>query len=86
MFCLKVRDKEEELENSLQKIDNLRQDIRKAEKLRRELEVGPHQTRWHASQIKRKKRTRNRQVFVTSMYDLQKGTKRQFIQSTVFDT
>eukprot|EP00092_Neocalanus_flemingeri_P050602 GFUD01058565.1.p1 GENE.GFUD01058565.1~~GFUD01058565.1.p1 ORF type:complete len:1896 (+),score=372.41 GFUD01058565.1:511-6198(+) len=34
-----VRDKEEELENSLQKIDNLRQDIRKAEKLRRELEV-----------------------------------------------
>ena len=34
-----VRDKEEELENSLQKIDNLRQDIRKAEKLRRELEI-----------------------------------------------
>ena len=34
-----VRDKEEELDNSLQKIDNLRQDIRKAEKLRRELEV-----------------------------------------------
>ena len=34
-----VRDKEEELESSLQKIDNLRQDIRKAEKLRRELEV-----------------------------------------------
>jgi hypothetical protein len=36
---VQVRDKEEELENSLQKIDNLRQDIRKAEKLRRELEV-----------------------------------------------
>ena len=36
---LKVRDKEEELVNSLTKIDNLRQDIRKAEKLRRELEV-----------------------------------------------
>lgn len=34
-----VRDKEEELENSLQKIDSLRQDIRKAEKLRRELEL-----------------------------------------------
>ena len=34
-----VRDKEEELDNSLQKIDNLRQDIRKAEKLRRELEL-----------------------------------------------
>lgn len=34
-----VRDKEEELENSLQKIDTLRQDIRKAEKLRRELEL-----------------------------------------------
>jgi serine/threonine-protein kinase MRCK len=34
-----VRDKEEELENSLTKIDSLRQDIRKAEKLRRELEV-----------------------------------------------
>ncbi|XP_059087809.1 serine/threonine-protein kinase MRCK beta-like isoform X3 [Tigriopus californicus] len=34
-----VRDKEEELETSLQKIDTLRQDIRKAEKLRRELEL-----------------------------------------------
>jgi serine/threonine-protein kinase MRCK len=34
-----VRDKEEELDNSLQKIDSLRQDIRKAEKLRRELEL-----------------------------------------------
>ena len=34
-----VRDKEEELETSLQKIDSLRQDIRKAEKLRRELEL-----------------------------------------------
>jgi serine/threonine-protein kinase MRCK len=34
-----VRDKEEELENSLTKIDTLRQDIRKAEKLRRELEL-----------------------------------------------
>ena len=34
-----VRDKEEELENSLQKIDTLRQDIRRAEKLRRELEL-----------------------------------------------
>merc|ERR1719193_1129352 len=34
-----VRDKEEELENSLHKIDSLRRDIRKAEKLRRELEL-----------------------------------------------
>ena len=34
-----MRDKEEELEGSLQKIDTLRQDIRKAEKLRRELEL-----------------------------------------------
>lgn len=34
-----VRDKEEELDNALQKIDTLRQDLRKAEKLRRELEV-----------------------------------------------
>ena len=34
-----VRDKEEELENSLQKIDSLRQDIRKAEKLRSQLEL-----------------------------------------------
>ncbi|KAB7500874.1 Serine/threonine-protein kinase MRCK alpha [Armadillidium nasatum] len=33
-----VRDKEEELDNALQKIDTLRQDLRKAEKLRRELE------------------------------------------------
>ena len=34
-----VRDKEEEHEAALQKIDVLRQDIRKAEKLRRELEL-----------------------------------------------
>ena len=34
-----VRDKEEELENSLQKIDSLRQDIRKAEKIRGQLEL-----------------------------------------------
>ncbi len=34
-----VRDKEEELETALQKIDTLRQDIRKAEKLRRELQL-----------------------------------------------
>ncbi len=34
-----VRDKEEELDASLQKIDTLRQDIRKAEKLRRELQL-----------------------------------------------
>lgn len=34
-----VRDKEEELEVAMQKIDNLRHDIRKAEKLRRELET-----------------------------------------------
>ncbi len=34
-----VRDKEEELDTSLQKIDTLRQDIRKAEKLRRELQL-----------------------------------------------
>ncbi|PNF42325.1 hypothetical protein B7P43_G05285, partial [Cryptotermes secundus] len=33
-----VRDKEEELEVAMQKIDSLRHDIRKAEKLRRELE------------------------------------------------
>uniref|UniRef100_A0A2R5LLE3 non-specific serine/threonine protein kinase n=1 Tax=Ornithodoros turicata TaxID=34597 RepID=A0A2R5LLE3_9ACAR len=34
-----VRDKEEELENAMHKIDSLRQDMRKAEKLRRELEA-----------------------------------------------
>ena len=34
-----VRDKEEELETAMQKIDTLRQDLRRAEKLRRELEV-----------------------------------------------
>ncbi|KAG1683509.1 Serine/threonine-protein kinase MRCK alpha [Nymphon striatum] len=33
-----VRDKEEELETAMQKIDNLRQDIRKADKLKREVE------------------------------------------------
>lgn len=34
-----VRDKEEELEVAMQKIDFLRHDIRRAEKLRRELEA-----------------------------------------------
>nr|CAD7392375.1 unnamed protein product [Timema cristinae] len=34
-----VRDKEEELEVAMQKVDSLRHDIRKAEKLRRELEA-----------------------------------------------
>lgn len=34
-----MRDKEEELEGAMQKIDSLRHDIRKAEKLRRELEA-----------------------------------------------
>lgn len=33
-----MRDKEEELETAMQKVDALRHDIRKAEKLRRELE------------------------------------------------
>lgn len=32
-----LRDKEEELENALQKIDAFRQDMRKADKLRREV-------------------------------------------------
>jgi len=34
-----VRDKEEELEGAMQKIDALRHDIRKAEKLRRDMEA-----------------------------------------------
>lgn len=34
-----VRDKEEELEVAMGKVDSLRQDLRRAEKLRRELEV-----------------------------------------------
>ena len=34
-----VRDKEEELENAMQKIDILRQDLRKAEKFRREVNL-----------------------------------------------
>ncbi|XP_014282082.1 serine/threonine-protein kinase Genghis Khan isoform X1 [Halyomorpha halys] len=34
-----VRDKEEELEVAMQKVDSLRQDLRRAEKLRRELEA-----------------------------------------------
>lgn len=38
-MCFQVRDKEEELEVAMQKIDALRQDIRRAEKGRRELEA-----------------------------------------------
>ncbi|XP_018577381.1 serine/threonine-protein kinase Genghis Khan [Anoplophora glabripennis] len=37
-FSRQVRDKEEELETAMQKVDSLRNDIRRAEKLRRELE------------------------------------------------
>lgn len=35
-----VRDKEEELETAMQKIDTLRQDLRKAEKQRRDVGLG----------------------------------------------
>lgn len=41
-----VRDKEEELETAMQKIDTLRQDLRRAEKLRRELEVSNCSVSW----------------------------------------
>lgn len=37
-FTFQVRDKEEELETAMQKIDSLRNDIRKADKSRREYE------------------------------------------------
>lgn len=37
-YLFKVRDKEEELETMMSKVDSLRNDIRRAEKLRRELE------------------------------------------------
>ncbi|GAB6026046.1 Serine/threonine-protein kinase MRCK gamma [Chamberlinius hualienensis] len=53
-----VRDKEEELENAMQKIDNLRQDLRKAEKLRIELEVRLEQAQAEAEK-ERKLRERS---------------------------
>lgn len=47
-----VRDKEEELETAMQKIDTLRQDLRRAEKLRRELEVRKGLSCCHANMLK----------------------------------
>ena len=58
-----VRDKEEELENSLQKIDNLRQDIRKAEKLRRELEVRAEEAFAETAKERKLKEKLESQVF-----------------------
>lgn len=48
-----VRDKEEELEVAMQKIDNLRQDIRRAEKLRRELETRVDEAQAESSKERR---------------------------------
>ena len=62
-----VRDKEEELENSLTKIDTLRQDIRKAEKLRRELELRAEEAITEAAKEKKV-----REKFETNVRQLEK--------------
>ena len=62
-----MRDKEEELENSLTKIDNLRQDIRKAEKLRRELELRSEEAVTEAAKEKKL-----REKFEASVRQLEK--------------
>ncbi|XP_015923489.1 serine/threonine-protein kinase Genghis Khan isoform X7 [Parasteatoda tepidariorum] len=48
-----VRDKEEELETAMQKIDILRQDLRKAEKFRRELEARVEEAQSEATKERR---------------------------------
>ena len=48
-----VRDKEEEVETSMQKLDALRQDIRRGEKLRRELETRCDQAEQEAARERR---------------------------------
>lgn len=57
-----MRDKEEELENSLHKIDSLRQDIRKAEKLRRELELRADESAGEALKEKKSREKLEAQV------------------------
>jgi len=52
-----VRDKEEELEGTLQKMDALRNDLRRAEKLRRDLEARSEELQ---GDIVREKRLRER--------------------------
>ena len=52
-----VRDKEEELEGSLQKMDALRNDLRRAEKLRRDLEARAEEL---MADVVREKRLRER--------------------------
>lgn len=53
-----VRDKEEELDLAMKKVDSLRQEIRRAEKLRRELEARVEEA--NAEALKEKKlRERN---------------------------
>ena len=50
-----VRDKEEEVETSMQKLDALRQDIRRGEKLRRELESRCEQAEQEAARERRQR-------------------------------
>ncbi|XP_055924337.1 serine/threonine-protein kinase MRCK alpha-like isoform X2 [Argiope bruennichi] len=52
-----LRDKEEELENAMQKIDAFRQDMRKADKLRRDLEIRLED---HKSDLLKEQRVRER--------------------------
>ena len=66
-----VRDKEEELENSLQKIDSLRQDIRKAEKLRREIELRAEEATTEAVKEKKLREKADTQIKVIWNYTLQ---------------
>merc|ERR1719367_370956 len=57
-----VRDKEEELENSMTKIDSLRTDIRKAEKLRREIELRAEEATTEASKERKLREKADSQI------------------------
>ncbi|XP_050718835.1 serine/threonine-protein kinase Genghis Khan-like isoform X3 [Eriocheir sinensis] len=70
-----VRDKEEELETAMQKIDTLRQDLRRAEKLRRELESRSDEAEAEASK-ERKLRERSEEYTRSIEGELEKMQQR----------
>jgi serine/threonine-protein kinase MRCK len=73
-----VRDKEEELEVTMQKVDSLRQDIRRAEKLRRELEARIEEAQGETSK-ERKLRERTEEYCKQMEEELEKLRQRSVI-------
>lgn len=62
-----MRDKEEELDQAMKKVDSLRQDIRKAEKLRRELEARVEEA--NAEVLKEKKLRERNEEYIKKVFN-----------------